>query len=160
LVRRSTVEGVIGAPKFRFGRRRILLDGALAARLAGRRLNGSGEEELVFPSASGTPLNPNNVTYRVLVPAARRAGVPGVGFHAFRHYADPVGLEKVRSFWAVVPTSGPTLPEWSPPTDSLATLRNSPLQRGSLPLFCGHREMMTGTESSNEWRSRSTFKCR
>jgi hypothetical protein len=42
-------------------------------------------EELVFPSSVGTVLDSSRVMSRVLKPAGRRAGVPWVGFHTFRH---------------------------------------------------------------------------
>ncbi len=93
-VRRSIVGGVIGAPKSRFGRRRIPLDADLAARLAARRDSGSGEEDLVFPSARGTPLNPDNIRYRVLVPATERVGLSGIGFHALRHTCASILIER------------------------------------------------------------------
>jgi integrase len=82
-VRRSIVRGVVGAPKSRFGRRCVPLDADLASRLVVRRGPDAGEEDLVFPSARGTPLNTDNVRYRVLVPAVERAGLSGIGFHAF-----------------------------------------------------------------------------
>jgi integrase len=93
-VRRSIVDGVVGAPKSRFGRRCVPLDPMLAARLVDRRCADFGEEDLVFPSTSGTPLNPNNVRYRVLVPAVERAGLSGIGFHAFRHTCASMLIER------------------------------------------------------------------
>ena len=39
----------------------------------------------VFGTTTGTPLRDENVRQRVLKPAGRRAGVPWVGFHTFRH---------------------------------------------------------------------------
>jgi len=67
--------------------------------LAHRRDTYGGPSAPVFPSRTGTPLNPNNVRNRVLGPAAIEAGlyveVEGtdgkarkrstVGFHSFRH---------------------------------------------------------------------------
>lgn len=93
-VRRSIVEGVVGAPKSRFGRRCVPIDQELARRLQARRDSGAGEDDLVFPNDRGLPLNPSNVRYRVLVPAARRAGVPRVGFHAFRHTCASMLVER------------------------------------------------------------------
>lgn len=43
------------------------------------------EEDLVFANERGAPLSPTNLRNRVLLPAVGRAGVPRVGFHAFRH---------------------------------------------------------------------------
>jgi integrase len=42
-------------------------------------------DELVFPSERGTVLDSSNLMSRVLKKAGRRAGVPWVGFHTFRH---------------------------------------------------------------------------
>lgn len=43
------------------------------------------ECERVFLSAAGRPLRDNNLSRRVLGPAAKAAGVPWVTFHSFRH---------------------------------------------------------------------------
>jgi integrase len=93
-VRRSIVRGVVGAPKSRFGRRCVPLDADLAGRLFARRGPQAGEEDLVFPSGRGTPLNPDNIRYRVLVPAVERAGLSGIGFHAFRHTCASMLIER------------------------------------------------------------------
>jgi integrase len=93
-VRRSIVGGVIGAPKSRFGRRCIPLDARLAARLADRRGAEAGEEDLVFPSGRVTPLNPDNIRYRVLMAAVKRTGLSGIGFHAFRHTCASMLIER------------------------------------------------------------------
>jgi integrase len=39
----------------------------------------------VFPSSAGTRLDRHNLLGKVLAPAARRAGVPWVTIHTFRH---------------------------------------------------------------------------
>lgn len=93
-VRRSIVGGVIGAPKSRFGRRCIPLDAGLAGRLVNRRGAEAEEEDLVFPSGRGTPLNPDNIRYRVLTPAVERARLSGIGFHAFRHTCASMLIER------------------------------------------------------------------
>jgi integrase len=93
-VRRSIVEGVVGAPKSRFGRRLLPLEAELARRLARRRPEGAGEEDLVFCTCSGAPLSPDNVRSRVLVPALERAAVARVGFHAFRHTCASMLIER------------------------------------------------------------------
>lgn len=93
-VRRSIVDGVVGAPKSRFGRRVLPLEAGLAGRLGARRAADFEEEALVFSTECGTPLNPNNVRARVLVPALERAGVPRVGFHAFRHTCASLLIER------------------------------------------------------------------
>jgi integrase len=93
-VRRSIVGGVIGASKSRFGRRCIPLDAELAVRLLARRVPETTEEDLLFPSAVGTPLNAANVRYRILVPAVERAGLSKIGFHAFRHTCASMLIER------------------------------------------------------------------
>jgi hypothetical protein len=44
-----------------------------------------GEDETVYVTESGTPLDESNLRHRVLAPAACRAQLPWVGFHTFRH---------------------------------------------------------------------------
>ena len=39
----------------------------------------------VFPGREGGPSDPGSLRRRVLVPAAERAGLTGVGFHTLRH---------------------------------------------------------------------------
>ncbi len=86
-VRRALVKGRLGPPKSRHGRRDVPLPKDLAAVLSRTRRASrwQGDEDLVFPARNGSPLMPGNVRRRVLVPAAEKAGVPWVGFHAFRH---------------------------------------------------------------------------
>ncbi len=93
-MRRSIVKGVVGAPKSRFGKRCVPIDRELARRLKAQRDPEAGEDDLVFPNDKGMPLNPSNIRYRVLVPAARRAGIPRVGFHAFRHTCASMLVER------------------------------------------------------------------
>ena len=63
--------------------------------LARLKPEGSAPDDFVFPSDNQTPLNPNNVRNRVLIPACRRAEIPVVGWHTFRYtystWADPSG---------------------------------------------------------------------
>jgi integrase len=65
----------------------VPLDHSLALALS--ELKSASEEsapdDLVFAAANGSPLMPNNVRRRVLKPAAEKAGLSWVGFHAFRH---------------------------------------------------------------------------
>ena len=92
-VRRSIVDGVLGAPKSRHGFRRVPLDRRLASRLAGLRAD-AGEEDLVFRGPRGAPVNPNNTRCRVLAPALERAELPPVGFHALRHTCASLLIER------------------------------------------------------------------
>ena len=83
-VRRAIVNGQLTAPKSRHGRRTIPISLELAGRL--RQLTaGRGETELLFRGAQGAALRPGNLRYRVLIPAAHRAGVPWARFHTLRH---------------------------------------------------------------------------
>ena len=78
-VRRAIVNGQLTAPKSRHGRRTILIGLELADRLGGLAA-GRGETELLFRGAQGAALRAGNLRYRVLIPAAHRAGVPGRAF--------------------------------------------------------------------------------
>jgi integrase len=84
-VRRAIVDGVLGAPKSRHGARTIPLADELAGRLRARRPAGAQAEDLVFLNSLGRPLKPSNLRNRVLAPAAKRAGVSGIGLHTLRH---------------------------------------------------------------------------
>lgn len=83
-VRRAIVDGQRTGPKSRHGRRSIPIGAALAAQLrpisAERR-----EADLLFVGAQGATLRPGNLRYRVMIPAAERAGVPWARFHTLRH---------------------------------------------------------------------------
>jgi integrase len=93
-VRRSIVDGVVGAPKSRYGFRCVPLGGELVKRLDGLREDGANEQDLVFRNRRGAPLNPNNLRSRVLAPAAKRAGLSGAGLHAFRHTCASLLIER------------------------------------------------------------------
>ncbi len=83
-VRRAIVDGQLTAPKSRHGRRTIPISTDLAERL--RPLaSGRSETELLFVGAHGAALRPGNLRYRVLIPAAQRAGVPWARSHTLRH---------------------------------------------------------------------------
>lgn len=84
VVRRQLFRGQLVRLKSDSSRRDVPLSPGVARRLwVSRRSRGEGEP--VFPSATGTPLQASNVRRRVLEPARTRAGLPWVGFHAFRH---------------------------------------------------------------------------
>lgn len=86
-VRRAYSRGVIGPPKSRYAIRDIPLGSELVFALRARRkeTEWGGEEDLVFVSEVGGPLDHGNMLRRVLRPAAEEAGAPWAGFHAFRH---------------------------------------------------------------------------
>ena len=82
-VRRRRGEGlVIGSLKSRYSKRDVPIPRELADRLSAR---GAVQGELVFPSAAGSVLDPDNLATRVLAPACKAAGVEWAGFHTFRH---------------------------------------------------------------------------
>jgi integrase len=86
-VRESVCEGKFGTPKTRSSRRDVPMSGVLReAVLAHRARCGSlNLVALLFASGAGTPLNPKNLLRRVLQPACKKAGVPLVSWHSFRH---------------------------------------------------------------------------
>jgi integrase len=84
-VRRAIVKGAIVAPKSRHGARLIPLTSALAAMLRAHRPRAAAEDAYVFPGRDGAASDQGSLRRRVLVPAAERAGLDGVGFHTLRH---------------------------------------------------------------------------
>ena len=83
-VRRQLCRGRWQRLKSRSGRRDVPLSPRMAQRLWAAR-KGRRPGDPVFGTTTGTPLRDENVRQRVLKPAGRRAGVPWVGFHTFRH---------------------------------------------------------------------------
>jgi integrase len=82
-VRRRVGAGlVVGPLKSRYARRDLLIPLDLADRLRALR---TPDDEPVFRSMVGTPLDPDNLADRVLAPACAEAGVEWAGFHTFRH---------------------------------------------------------------------------
>jgi integrase len=78
-----------GSPKSAAGRRVVSLPDAVANELQ-RHLNtfcGPGDDDYVFTSPEGCPLERSNFRYRVWVPAAEAAGLAGLRFHDLRHAA-------------------------------------------------------------------------
>jgi integrase len=54
---------------------------------------GHSRNDWVFVSATGAPLDPDNLANRVLAPACEEAAVEWVGFHTFRHFASRLFAE-------------------------------------------------------------------
>jgi integrase len=85
-VRRALVRGRYGPPKSKHARRDVPVSADLVADLRARRRRRSGrDEDLVFASATGTPLDHSNLMRRTLRPVAEEVGAPWAGFHTFRH---------------------------------------------------------------------------
>jgi hypothetical protein len=55
------------------------------------------QRDPVFASMTRTPLSPSNFHSRILNPTADAAGVPGIGFHAFRHTRASILIDEGRS---------------------------------------------------------------
>jgi integrase len=91
---RSTIEvaenysdGEFGTPKTRSSNRVIPMSGYLCNVVKTIRANTKSfsPDDLVFCTASGTPLNQKNLYNRVLAPACDRIKQPRVSWHSFRH---------------------------------------------------------------------------
>jgi integrase len=78
-VRRARVKGRYGPPKSRHGRREVPVPFEVVRQLRERRTASEwlGDDDLVFPSTSGTAMLPENLHRRTLKPAARRPGLGG-----------------------------------------------------------------------------------
>jgi integrase len=85
-VRRAYVKGRMGLPKTRYSRREVPLDHELVTELRAHRARSKWPEDddLIFPSSVGRPMDQGNLRSRVLRPIAEEAGVPWIGFHTFR----------------------------------------------------------------------------
>ena len=84
-VRRAIVKGATVAPKSRHGARLIPLTPELAATLRAHRPRNAADDAFVFPGRDGGASDQGSLRRRVLIPAAERAGLTGVGFHTLRH---------------------------------------------------------------------------
>ena len=85
-VRQQFRNGRLKPPKTPHSVRTIPLAPGMAARLLTHRLNAAATaSDLVFPTATGRPLDAHNFATRVLRPAARQAGLQAAGFHQLRH---------------------------------------------------------------------------
>ena len=86
-VRRGIVRGKVGALKTRHSRCDVPIAHELVRALRQHHTDSEwpGESDPVFPTTTGSILAPNNLSRRVLKPAAEEAGAPWAGFHTFRH---------------------------------------------------------------------------
>jgi integrase len=83
-VRWQFADGQVREPKTRYGKRDIPLSPRLVARLVADAGGEPVDGELVFTSV-GTRVDRRNIYNNVLGPAAKRAGLPWVTLHTFRH---------------------------------------------------------------------------
>jgi len=93
-VSRAIVRGVVGAPKSRHGARLVPLPAELAVTLRAQRRRTDPYDALVFPGRQRAPADVGSLRRRVLVPAAERAGLSGVGFHTLRHTCASLLIER------------------------------------------------------------------
>jgi integrase len=92
-VKRALVKGAIVAPKSRHGARLLPLTRELGAMLHAYRPHEAAEDAFVFPGRDGRAADQGSLRRRVLVPAAERAGLSGVGFHTLRHTCASILIE-------------------------------------------------------------------
>lgn len=74
-------------PKSKYGRRKLPLPVELAQKLRRHRLatGRTGDEDLVFATIAGTPLDHSAMMRDAVRPAAKAIGEPWITFHTFRH---------------------------------------------------------------------------
>jgi integrase len=87
-VRRSIgLHGAVQQPKSRGSVRAVAMTPTLVSALRRHRLASpfSEEDDPIFASERGTPLDGGNMVKRALTPALRRAGLPQIRFHDLRH---------------------------------------------------------------------------
>ena len=86
-VAESYSDGEFGSPKTRSSNRVIPISDFLRALLESHRAGTkcTAQNDLVFCTPTGTPLNQKNLYNRVLAPACDRIKQPRVSWHSFRH---------------------------------------------------------------------------
>ncbi len=87
LVRQALVRGRTHPPKSRHGRRTVPIPASLVHPLRDHlaAATDAPEDALVFPSQTGTSLDPDNMRARILKPVLEEIGAPWAGFHSLRH---------------------------------------------------------------------------
>jgi len=83
-VREAVYEGNLSSPKSKSSIRDIPMGPSLHQSLAEYRKEAPADA-FVFASKNGTPLDSHNLLGRVLKPACKRAGLPSISWHSFRH---------------------------------------------------------------------------
>jgi integrase len=85
VVAETVYQGRSSKPKTAASNRKVFVGSLVMDALARLKVKGGTLDDFVFPSDNLTPLSPNNVRNRILIPACRRAGIPLVGWHTFRY---------------------------------------------------------------------------
>jgi integrase len=83
-VREAVYQGNISSPKSKSSIRDVPIGPSLQQSLLECRKNAAADA-FVFASRNGTPLDSHNLLGRVLKPACKRAGLPSISWHSFRH---------------------------------------------------------------------------
>ena len=85
-IRRTFNHGRFFEPKTKASIRKIDISPMLSKELASWKLKSGGQnDDLVFPSESGTPICKENMVRRHYSPALKKAEIPRINFHALRH---------------------------------------------------------------------------
>jgi Site-specific recombinase XerD len=97
-VRENYYRGKFGSVKAKSRRRNVPLSKLAVDALRGiqGRSRFTADDDLVFCSGKGTPLNENNLMRRQIKPAAKVLGMPWLSWHVFRHshatFGEAVGM--------------------------------------------------------------------
>ncbi len=83
-VREAVYEGNLSSPKSKSSIRDIPMGPSMQQLLSDCR-KAAPADAFVFASRNGTPLDSHNLLGRVLKPACKRAGLPSISWHTFRH---------------------------------------------------------------------------
>jgi integrase len=85
-VRESVYDGTFGTPKTEAGSRQIPLSGRATELIVSWKAHAANTEPdaLVFGTRVGTPISPNNVLRRSILPACKRLGLPRATWLTFR----------------------------------------------------------------------------
>ncbi len=85
-IEQACYRGLLGSPKTKGSRRTLPLARALVAPLLQifARAARTGEDELVFQTRNGTPLNDTNLLHRHLKQAGCKLGMPSLSWHTLR----------------------------------------------------------------------------
>ncbi len=85
-VRRAISGGKVSTPKTKGSVRMVDAPSALLTTLkAYQTSQRAADTDYVFPTAEGTPIDPDNLNKRIFVPLVQRAKLPTCGLHTLRH---------------------------------------------------------------------------